>query len=233
MKSKILPFLVIVAFCSLVSIRVFAENRKEIVLEDGRVLKNAYIISRTPSGLNVGHDKGVIFIPFSEMSKERQKYYHYDPEKAKAYEERITKAQVKRQTRLAKKRAEEKKDDEEAFDYQFTSFSVLSPVDRLKQELASLLAEKRKLEKERTQVINGNVLPAGGPSDGSYTSYRGGKVSHKSYTGMAAQNVTDKKRRLKEIRFALEQNSRRTTTVRNLLREAQFKGVKNKKSKKY
>ena len=73
MKNKILSVLIIVTFFSLIGLPTYAETKDEIVLKDGRILKNPYIISRTPSGLNIGHESGVIFIPFSKMSKERKK----------------------------------------------------------------------------------------------------------------------------------------------------------------
>jgi len=93
MKNKILSVLIIVTFSSLIGLPTYAETKDEIVLKDGRVLKNPYIISKTPSGLNVGHENGVIFIPFSQMSKKRQKQYNYNPAKSKKHKKKIAKAQ--------------------------------------------------------------------------------------------------------------------------------------------
>jgi hypothetical protein len=111
MKNKTLINLIAMIFFGMLALTVFAEDKAkaekkaiddkdEIVLQDGKVLKKPYIISRTPTGLNVGHESGVIFIPFSEMSEKRQKQYNYNPEKAKAYKKRIAQAQQRRKERI-------------------------------------------------------------------------------------------------------------------------------------
>ncbi|MDD5697599.1 MAG: hypothetical protein PHH77_03185 [Victivallaceae bacterium] len=195
------------------------EIRKEVVLADGRILKNAYIISRTPAGLNIGHETGVIFIPFSRMSKARQQQYRYDPEEAKKYLEQRTKAQHDRQVRLAKKRAEEKKREEEAEAEIQPDFSARTPLEEAKNELAALLQERARLERERSIVESGGVIPPGG-SNSFYISYRGGKVSRKikyNYSEAINKNAMEKRKRLKEINTELQRNILRTNTVRNLV----------------
>jgi hypothetical protein len=203
------------------------DKGKEIVLASGRVLKNAYIISRTPAGLNIGHETGVVFVPFSEMSKERQKKYNYDPKKAQEYLERRKEAQQRRAVRLAKKKAEEEKDEDEddSFDFEYDEFPQLSPLDQLQKELNYLLRERDRLERLYSKVKNSPVAPRGGPS---YSTYRGGKIT--SYTQQHQQNSLDKRRRLKEISGELQRNKRRTTTVRNLISRAKTKGIKRGKT---
>lgn len=206
-------------------------GKDEIVLDDGRILVKPYIISRTPAGLNVGHDAGVVFIPFSEMSEKRQKQYNYDPEKAKKYLARRAKARRQRQIRLAKKRAEAQAANKDSLDYLNNSFSSSSddPQSSLESELAYLVRQRARLEKELSDVKAGRVLPRGGHSDDVYISYRGGKVYRKkrpNYAKRTTSNVNEKRRLIKELNGKLQRNKRRTTVVRNLISRAKTKGIK-------
>ena len=229
MKNKILINLIAITFCSLLTLTVYAEEKDEIVLQNGKVLKKPYIISRTPAGLNVGHENGVIFVPFSEMSEKRQKQYNYDPQKAEKYKKRIAKAQRGRQMRIAKKENQKKEPDTGSFSYGEERFPEQSTGSQLKNELASLLREKARLKKEYSMVNSGRIKPQSGPSDNTYISYRGGKVHRskkKSYTEKESKNYLNKRRRLKEITGLLQKNERRTTTVRNLISRETVKGIK-------
>jgi len=225
MNTKILTTLIIVTFCALTS---FAETKDEIVLNDGRVLKNPYIISRTPSGLNVGHHNGVMFVPFRKMSKERQKQYGYSPKESIKYRKKIAKSQRSRQVRLAQEK-QVKKSDNSSFSYGPERFPEQATSSLLQNELAELLRDKARLEKEHRRVQAGRVNPASGPSNEAYISYRGGKVYRKkrtNYTKQSTKNTNYKKKRLKEIKGALQKNIRRTTTVRNLIQRETNKGIK-------
>ena len=227
MKNKIFTNLFILSFFSLIMLAVSAENNNEIVLKDGRVLRNPYVISKTPAGLNVGHENGVIFVPFSKMSKERQEQYNYSPKESKKYKKKITKAQHNRQARLAKTRV--KKSDSGSVSYGLERFPVRSTTSRLQTELSELIREKSRLKKEYSRVSSGRLSPKSGPSDDAYISYRGGKVYRKKRTNYAKQqtkNINIQKRRLKEINSALQKNTRRTNTVRNLISRSQIGGIK-------
>jgi len=247
MKNKILINLTVLTFCSMLTLPVFAEEKTrdegkakaeekakadekdEIVLQDGKVLKKPYIISRTPAGLNVGHESGVIFIPFSEMSEKRQKQYNYDPKKAKDYKKRIAQAQRNRQVRLAQKANQKKGSNGNFVAYEEESFPEQSTGTQLENELASLLKRQAQLKREYSQVSAGRITPQSGPSDNAYFSYRGGKVyrnKQKSYTEKEAKNSLDKRRRLKEIDGEMQRVSRRITTVRNLIKRETVKGIK-------
>ncbi len=237
MKDKILINLTAITICSMLALTVFAdekdekksEEKDEIVLENGKVLKKPYIISRTPAGLNVGHESGVIFIPFSEMSEKRQKQYNYNPEKAKKYKEKINQAQRRRQIRLAQKANQKSKPDNGFFAYEEESFPEQSTGTQLENELASLIKKQAQLKREYSLVNSGKVKPQSGSSDNTYVSYRGGKVyrkTKKSYTSKERKNFMDKRRRLKEIKGEQQRVSRRITTVRNLIQREKTKGIK-------
>ena len=51
---------------------------------NGREYKNATVSRVEPDGITVKFSGGLVKIPFSELSKELQDKYHYDPEKAAA-----------------------------------------------------------------------------------------------------------------------------------------------------
>lgn len=87
-----------------------SKDKKDIMLQTGKVLKNAYVLDKRPNGLSVAHDDGVMFIHFSDMPLEMQKKYNYNPIKAAAYERDLQKS------RKAAEKAEmdRKADQEEA-----------------------------------------------------------------------------------------------------------------------
>jgi len=235
MKNKVLTSFLAIAFCCLITLEVSAKDKDEIVLKDGKVLKKPYIISRTPSGLNIGHERGVIFVPFSKMSKKRQKQFNYDPKKSKAHKARIAKAQRNRQIRIAKGK-QTRKTDSGSFSYGPETFPEKSTSSLLEDELATLLREKARLQKEYSQVSSGRILPSGGPSDNVYISYRGGKVYRKkrnNYGKNQTKNSLAKRKRLKEINSELQKNIRRTHTVRNLIKRQTYKGIKKGKTVRY
>ena len=66
MRNKILINMLVLTFCSLLILTVSAKEKDEIILKNGKILKKPYIISRTPSGLNVGHENGVILLISSQ-----------------------------------------------------------------------------------------------------------------------------------------------------------------------
>ena len=229
MKNKILINVFVLTFCSMLTLRSFAEEKDEITLKDGKVLKKPYIISKNPSGLNVGHENGVIFVPFSEMSEKRQKQYNYDPKKAEKYKKRIAKAQKRRRIRIAEQRKKGKTSDTGSVSFEEESFPEQSTKSQLENELTSLLREKARLERRYSQINSGRIKPQSGSSDNTYVSYRGGKVYRKkkgSYTARESKNFLDKRKLLKEISGELQRNKRRTITVRNLIKRQTAKGIK-------
>jgi hypothetical protein len=206
-------------------------EKDEITLPDGRVLEKPYIMSKNPAGLTIGHKSGVVFVPFSEMSEEQQKFYKYDPEKAKKYNQRIAQAQRQRQIKLAKKKAAAKADEEEEgrFDYISDSGSESSSIlGRLESEMADLRQENARLKKEYSDVRAGRISP--GSSGDPYMSFRGGKVYRKSSNRGSTQNSQiEKRNRLKELKGAIERNERRMTTVRNLIMKEKTSGLQKTK----
>ncbi|MDD5599217.1 MAG: hypothetical protein PHV82_14820, partial [Victivallaceae bacterium] len=126
------------------------ESKDEITLPDGRVLEKPYIISRTPAGLNVGYKDGVIFVPFSEMSEEKQKLYKYDPKEAEKYNQRLAAARQQRQIELKQKKAQvqAQQEDDDNFSYIPDSSPEQSVLSRLESEMADLRKENARLKKE-------------------------------------------------------------------------------------
>ncbi|QSH40244.1 hypothetical protein P0136_00675 [Lentisphaerota bacterium ZTH] len=193
-------------------------NSSQVKLKDGRVLKNPFIISRNPSGINVGHDSGVIFIKFAEMKPEIARKYGYNPQKAKAYEKDI---EVKQRQRKAEKarRAEQKAEPEtiylDSLDWNSKEPSQLvlmrEKVKQLRQQIARLENEKNKLA--YTTVSNPRA-----PSGGYYYTYRGGyyrPAKKNTYTKQQSKNFFDKRRAAKEIDYEIRKARKRLNRVRN------------------
>ncbi|MFA6715985.1 MAG: hypothetical protein WC082_15035 [Victivallales bacterium] len=204
------------------------ENKDEITLPDGRVLEKPYIISRNPAGLNVGYKNGVIFVPFSEMSEEKQKYYKYDPEKAKEYNQKLAAARQQRQAKLKQKKMQaQQQENDDGFSYIPDSSPEQSILGRLENEMVELRKENARLKKEYSDVRAGRISPvdAGDP----YMSYRGGKVYRKGRSQSAGSAEMQKRRRLKELKGAIQRNERRIVTVRNLISREKTTGIQKGK----
>lgn len=224
MKRGILPVLLLVLAGASLRTAALESGKDEITLPDGRVLEKPYIISQNPAGLNIGHKNGVIFVPFADMSEEKQKFYKYDPEKAEEYEQKIAEARKQRQVKLAQKKAQAKaaQEEEDNFDYIPDSVPEQSVLGRLENEMAELRNENARLKKEYSDIQAGRVNP--GDAGDPYMSFRGGKVYRKSQ-GATRNADMEKRRRLKEIKGAIERNERRIVTVRALLSREKTTGI--------
>ncbi len=86
-------------------------SARDIKTNDGKSYKGVSISSVTPIGIDISYQKdGTYFIkllPFINLSKEIQKEFHYNPEKAEAYVNNLK----KRSKMIREKYAEELKKD--------------------------------------------------------------------------------------------------------------------------
>ena len=83
----------------------------DIVTTDGKTYKDATIERVTPAGIDIGYLRqdgayAMVGIPLSKLTPELQKAFHYDPEKAKAFEEQLEQAKKKTLEEAAEGEAE-------------------------------------------------------------------------------------------------------------------------------
>jgi predicted nucleic acid-binding Zn-ribbon protein len=55
-------------------------------LPNGKVLEDPYVMSQRPDGLEIGHNKGITFVKFTDLPEKARKKYNYDPAKVAEYE---------------------------------------------------------------------------------------------------------------------------------------------------
>ena len=72
----------------------------DITTTDGRVYKDATVERVTPAGIDIGYLRedgayAMVGIPLSRLTPELQQAFHYDPEKAKAFEAQLEQAKKK------------------------------------------------------------------------------------------------------------------------------------------
>jgi hypothetical protein len=79
---------------------VFAEDFKTV---DGKEYKNATVSRVEPDGIVIKFSRGIVKIPFTALSQDLQKEYHYDPGAAASY----AAADVAAQQRFAQEQAEQ------------------------------------------------------------------------------------------------------------------------------
>ena len=82
-------------------------EKHDITLKNGKVLQDAYILDKKPTGVTFGHKDGCTFVRFSDMREAAQKYFGYDPEKAASYEKKLEDQQKANQKAAEKQKAKE------------------------------------------------------------------------------------------------------------------------------
>ncbi len=83
------------------------ENIKTI---DGKEYKDATVIRVEPDGLMISYSRGVLKVPFTELSQDVRESYHYDPQAAATFRQQLDSAEQSRLQAMAvaqQRRAEE------------------------------------------------------------------------------------------------------------------------------
>ena len=88
-------------------------EKHDITLKSGKVLKDAYILDKKPTGVTFGHKDGCTFVRFSDMPEAAQKYFDYDPEKAASYEKKMEEQKKANQKAAEKQKAKEQQQQAE------------------------------------------------------------------------------------------------------------------------
>ena len=89
------------------------EEKHDLTLKSGKVLKNAFILDKKPNGVTFGHQDGATFVRFSDMTEAAQKYFEYDPEKAATYEKKMEDQKKANQKAAEKQKAKEQQQQAE------------------------------------------------------------------------------------------------------------------------
>jgi len=83
-------------------------GKRTVTLKSGKVLEDAYVLDQRPNGVTVGYKDGCTFIRFSDMPKNIQDQFGYDPEAAAKYEKKVEDQQKAKQKAAEKQKAREK-----------------------------------------------------------------------------------------------------------------------------
>ena len=82
---------------------------RTVTLKSGKVLENAVVLDKKPTGVTLGYKDGAMFVPFTDMPKKAQEYFGYDPEEAAKYEKKIEDQKKANQKAAEKQKAKEQK----------------------------------------------------------------------------------------------------------------------------
>ncbi|MDD3154161.1 MAG: hypothetical protein PHS41_04780 [Victivallaceae bacterium] len=111
----------------------------EYRLANGKVIRNPYIIDRTPATVSIGHDSGVMTLSIADLPEETRKALNFDPAAAKAYLERTAKQQAQAtQRRMAEENQRAAAEEQ-----------------KLQKRIRELEAENKKL-KSTPSILNSN-----------------------------------------------------------------------------
>lgn len=77
----------------------------ELTKLNGEVYKDATIIKRTPSGLEILHSRGGSYLPFCDLPDDIKKKFNYSEEADKAYQQKLEKRKAARIAKLNKRLA--------------------------------------------------------------------------------------------------------------------------------
>ena len=125
-------------------------KKADVTLRNGKVLEDAYILDKRPNGVTIAYKDGCMFVRFSDMPREFQQMFGYDPIKSARYENKMN-AQKKLIDMEEKERKirEQKRNSEEDKRYKDHRINAQQQkVLRLELELAE--AQKLLDETEKT-----------------------------------------------------------------------------------
>ena len=86
---------------------------RTVTLKNGKVLENAVVLDKKPTGVTLGYKDGAAFVPFTDMPEKYQKYFGYNPEEAAKYEQKIENQKKANQKAAEKQKAKEQKQKSE------------------------------------------------------------------------------------------------------------------------
>lgn len=120
-------------------------KRTDVTLRGSKELKlkDAYILDRKPNGVTLAYRDGCMFVRFSDLPREFQQMFGYDPVKSARYENKVNvqKKLIEREEKERKER-EQKRNSEENKRYKDSRINAQQQkVGRLEHELAE--AQKR------------------------------------------------------------------------------------------
>ena len=84
-------------------------EKHDVTLKSGKVLKDAVVLNKNPTGVTFGYKDGAAFVPYSEMPAKAQTYFGYDPAEAASYEKKVEDQKKANQKAAEKQKAKEKK----------------------------------------------------------------------------------------------------------------------------
>jgi len=216
------------------------KNRK-VTLPNGKVLINPYVISENPSGLEVGHNNGIIQIPFKDCPKKIQKKYGYSPEKSAAYkkqQERNKKALRKKEIAAAKK----KKVQNEQFRRYRRDASIDTmeiEVKKLENRIAYLTKNIPRLESDQKNLLNKTTQMATSSVSGSdnnqsnYSWYGGYSSSSRGQDRAGNRAERTKQRQISKLddEYATNKHRLRTQTKELATKKIELLQLKQRLSK--
>lgn len=82
---------------------------RTVTLKNGKVLQDAVVLDKKPTGVTLGYKDGAAFVPFTDMSAKAQEYFGYDPEAAARYEKKVENQKKANQKAAEKQKAREQK----------------------------------------------------------------------------------------------------------------------------
>ena len=89
-------------------------EKTDVTLRNGKVLEEAYILDKKPNGVTIAYKDGCMFVRFSDMPREFQRMFGYDPIKSARYENKVNvqKKLIEMEEKERKAREQKRKSEE-------------------------------------------------------------------------------------------------------------------------
>lgn len=178
-----------------------SDNRKNLTLKSGKVLKHAYILSRKPNGVNIAHDDGASFYKFSDMPEEVQKIFKYDQEEAAAYEKKVEKskkAAAKKEEADRQKKEQAMKESADRIKNE-KIFKQQASIKEMELRLAELERRAATMDRHIEENRRDKVSLAGIDNRGGVVSVWGGGLTRIRGNNQTAGVVNDMRRENKDL----------------------------------
>ena len=180
MNSKYITGLSIIAIAAL-ALPVYGLD--SYTLPTGKTLNNPHVVSRTPIGIEVAYDEGIIFVKFSDLPADMQKKLKYSPGKESKYRKDVSikrKKQAKANRAKAKVEAKERAGRELVI-LERAQVRLGDKIAATKLRVKFLIVEIPKLEAKKASRMDSSTGLASRSSDsndgGGSSSYYGNTLS--------------------------------------------------------
>ncbi|MCF6176557.1 MAG: hypothetical protein L3J71_12420 [Victivallaceae bacterium] len=191
-----IKYITVIGIFAVSTLLLTASDMESYTLPTGKTLNNPHIVSRTPIGIEVAHDTGVIFVKFSELPKDMQKKLGYSPDKELKYKKNISarRHQTAKVNRGKAKVAAAEQRKRDLVILERAHERLGDKIAATKLRIQFLVVEIPKYEAKKASTMSSSTGLASRSSNsggGGYSSYYGNRYSSGNRSGRSERTKRD------------------------------------------